>query len=329
MNHALRLAIASAFACTLAATTFVGTAFAETAEALFAKGEKAMERRDYDAACAAFATSYQMSDGKGALYKLAKCDDARGGRLATQLKNWKNVRDRFPEKPEIVSEAEKRISALTEQVAKVTIRRGAGVPAGLRAELDGRQAPFDEPIPVDAGKHSVVGTSPGDKPLLVDTFLKDGDKRTVELGPGKIRVDDGEVTPLPVPGPKTEETPSPRYPAEPPPSTFPWTTAGLVAGGVGIAGLAVFAISTPILAGASGDIDDACPDRVCTSQARADKASSAADSAEAWQVPNVVGLVVGIVGVGAGVTFLVIGAQSDAPMEVSVGPGHVGARGSF
>lgn len=304
-----------AFCTAVALATLSGAASAETAEEIFARAEKAMAKKDYETACPAFATSFQMSDGKGALYRLAQCEDARGGRLATQIKNWKEVRDRFADKADIVAEAEKRIAALSGQVARLTIKRGEGAPADLKVELDGHQTPLDEAVPVDAGKHSVVGTASGGQPMRVETFLEDGEQRTVELAPEKVALKDDRPPP-----PPTDESAG---------DGFPFTTAGFVAGGVGIAGLALFAISTPIIAGASSDIDDACgEDRVCTpTEARA--ADDAASTGETWQVPNIAGLVVGVVGVGLGVTFLVIGAQSDAPVEASVGPGRLDLRGTF
>lgn len=315
-----------ALSLALVGLTFAGPALAApTAEELFAKGEAAMKKKDYDTACTAFATSYQLSDGKGALYKLAQCDDARGGRLATQLKNWKEVRDRFPEKPEIVAEAETRIRELSGQVGKLTLRRGSQAPKDLRAEIDGRESPFDTPIPVDSGRRSISGTSPGGTPIRQDIIVRDGESQTVTIGPNG----GSEPTPPPPPPPPPPGGTS----GDATSSAFPWTTAGFVAGGVGVAGLAVFALSAAQLASASGDLDDLCPagsdgTRRC-SRADEQKAADLKSSGEAWQVPNVVGLVVGIVGVGAGVTFLVVGAQSDPSVEASIGPGHVGVRGAF
>lgn len=316
MNHA---SCVLALSVALAVTTLSGVALAQpTAEELYQLGEDAVKVRKFDEACAAFEKSYEMSDGKGALYGLAKCDEARGGRLATQLKNWKDVRDRFADKPSIVSEAEARIQALTGQVAKLTIRRSASAPADLRAEVDGRTAAFDEAIPLDAGKHSIVGTSGGAPPERVDAYLRDGEAKEIVL-PLAVK---------PLACPPGDESCAAVPPVEG--STFPWTTAGIVAGGVGLAGLVVFAISTPILAGASSDIEDACgADRRCPDAASSAKADAAASDAEAWQVPNIVGLIVGVAGVGAGVTFLVIGSQSDGSVEAAIGPGHVGVRGSF
>jgi hypothetical protein len=311
----MKLARGLALSVALALATPSGVASAETAEELFAKAEKAMDKKDYDTACAAFATSFQLSDGKGALYRLAQCEDARGGRLATQIKNWRDVRGRFADKADIVAEADQRLVALDAQVARITIRRGAGAPPDLKVELDGHASPLDEAIAVDAGRHTVVGTAAGASPMHIETTLRDGEQRTIELAPSQVSARDER--------PPTE------------PSTddegggLSFTTAGFIAGGVGIAGLTVFAISTPILAGASGDIDEACgEDRTC-SPSEARTAETAKSDAEGWQIPNAVGLVVGVVGVGLGVTFLVIGATEDAPVAAAVGPGNVTVRGAF
>lgn len=297
-------------ACLLAGSAIPRDASAQTAEELFSKAEAAENERDFETACPAFARSFQLSDAKGALYRLAKCDDARGGRLATQLGRWKSVRERFTDDAKVVAEADARIRALESKVARLTIQPAT---PDLTLELDGKSARGGEAIPVDAGSHEVVATSPTGGTSRKSLELTDGQVHTIEIGAAA----------------KANVTPPPRPPLEETAGGFPFTTAGLIAGGVGIAGLTVFAISTPILAGASSDIDEACgEDRMCTaSEARV--AEAARSDGEGWQIPNAVGLVVGAVGVGLGVTFLVLGATEDEPIEAAIGPGHVTVRGAF
>ncbi len=298
-------------------------ALARTPEQLFEDGRKAMDRKDYAAACPAFRRSFEASDSKGALYNLARCEDeGRAGHLATALKLWKYVRDRFGDQPDVISESERRIGVLEAKVARIIIKRAAGAPREMRVELDGQLAPLEVSIPVDAGKHSLSATAEGHASQRVEILLRDGDGRTVDLDPGRKLA----VTTTVVPA--AASAPNPPPPDEPEQAeeggTSTWTTAGFVVGGAGVVGLVLFAVSAPIILGAESELDDVCPSRTnCPPSA-----DEAAARGEAWIVPNAIGLVTGVLGVGLGVTFLVIGSQDEAA-EVGVRGDRIEVRGSF
>jgi hypothetical protein len=78
------------------------------------------------------------------------------------------------------------------------------------------------------------------------------------------------------------------------------TTAGWVVGGIGAAGLVTFGITAGMVAGACGLDDGVCP---------ADDESYVTG----LNVANLIGLIVGGVGVGTGVVLLVRGQSDDAP----------------
>lgn len=293
-----------------------------SAEQLFDQGQKAMARRDWGAACPTLRRSWERSAGraKGALYHLARCEDeARAGRLATSLALWREVYPLFVDQGDIQIEATDRIRVLEAKVARLSLRRGAGSPPSLRAELDGQPTKFDDRIPVDAGRHVVRALADGHAPAQQEIDVADGSSTTLDLQPGPSAGVTTTVVPV-GPSPTSGDPAAPHSEG----GGSGWTTAGWIAGGVGVAGIALFAISAVIISGAEGDIEDACEgDRTeCSAEA-----GEAADRGEAWMAPNAIGFGVGLVGLGLGVTFLVIGADDGA--QVAVRGDGVTLRGSF
>jgi hypothetical protein len=99
---------------------------------------------------------------------------------------------------------------------------------------------------------------------------------------------------------------------------------GMVAGGVGIAGLVVFGACGAVSSGKYRDLERACPTRTGCDPALEDEA----DAGETLQTVANVGLVVGAIGVVAGVTLYVLGSL-DEETEVALGPGSISIRGSL
>jgi hypothetical protein len=298
--------IAWSIAAALGLASVPGSAAAQqpTPEQLFEEGRRAMARGDYATACPSLRTSLEQSGSKGALYNLALCEDeGKAGRLATSLALWQRVRAEFADQPEIVREAETRIAELERKVAKLQFRLGAEAPADTSVELDGARAALDVDVPVDAGRHRVVVVAPHHEPRSSEVTIGDGEKQVIAVLPGSSTA--------PVPGGGTTVPPDESA------GGSGWTTAGFIAGGVGIAGIALYAISLPILFGVQDDIETRCPvvedEPICRTEEDEAFALDARNRGETWQVVNVVGLVTGIVGVGAGITFLAIGAGDDSP----------------
>ena len=117
----------------------------------------------------------------------------------------------------------------------------------------------------------------------------------------------------------------------------PWA---YVAGGVGVAGLAVFTIAGLVSQSTYSDLEDSCGNGPCSSQDDIDKI----DSGRSQQTIANVGLVVGLLGIGAGVTLFVLslgGNKSEAKTgqaralpptpkpELYIGASHAGLRGKF
>jgi hypothetical protein len=137
--------------------------------------------------------------------------------------------------------------------------------------------------------------------------------------------------------------PPPPPPTTPPPveeegGTSPLVPIGIATAGVGVAGFALFAIAGSMSNGTYSDLETLCGgERACPADRQAE-AADLQDSGSTEQTLANVGLIVGAVGVTAGVTMLVIGLSGDdggeetatAPStSIAVGPGFTGLRGRF
>ncbi len=182
---------------------------------------------------------------------------------------------------------------------------------GLRIERDR----WSEPIPVEPGLVSVQ----------VQAVDGQGDAQEVEVKVGEV----AEVA-LKIPAPLSEPTPEP----EPEPvapvrveidsDDAGLRLAGLLAGGVGLVGMAVF-VGCGVASNAKlDDLERACPGRTDCDPALRDDA----DTGDTLQTAANVGLVVGALGIAAGVTLYVLGSM-DEQSSVALGPGSIWIRGEL
>ena len=103
-------------------------------------------------------------------------------------------------------------------------------------------------------------------------------------------------------------------------------------GGVGVLGMGLFGVAGGLTLAAESELVDKCGENgPCTSAAD----DELVDSAQTKQTLANVGLIVGAVGLAAGVTFLVIdiagsgSSDGSAQTEFVVGPGFAGLQGRF
>lgn len=100
-----------------------------------------------------------------------------------------------------------------------------------------------------------------------------------------------------------------------------------VAGGVGVLGLATFAIFGAMASSTYNDLNHACGSGPCPSSKSSEISSGKTDETFAN-----VGLVIGALGVGAGVTLFVLSIPRGAPATSAgfvVSPGWAGVRGEW
>ena len=212
-----------------------------------------------------------------------------------------------------------QLGLLEPRVAKVVVSV-ADVPTGLSVTLDGH--PLEEkelgsPIVVEPGAHRVHATASEMAPVDRDVTVEAGESKTTVVIFKKLE----SAAPAPAEAAAT--------PADAPrPSGHPLRTAGLVAGGVGVAGMAVFTVAGLMAKGTFDRMSEVCGSSGCSSAA--DLASI--DTGRSQQTIANVGLVVGLAGLSTGALLVLLGSRSrsaDATSGVALSGAPGGASISY
>lgn len=212
------------------------------------------------------------------------------------------------------------------QEAEIALRGKVGrisitvPPASGAVTLDGRALrpdQLDAPIPVEPGPHRIE--TEGAAPRDVDVAA--GDTVAVDLTPAET-IDDGGGEP-----------------AGGGDDAGAWfienrRTIAYAAGGVGAVGMVLFGTFGGLTLAKESDLDSACgPQRICPPESQAD-----IDDGKTYQAVANAGLVIGVVGLAAGVGLFVWdvidegGSEEqarDPSLRFTVGAGHLGLEGSF
>jgi hypothetical protein len=297
----------------------------------FTAGKQAIDQKNWEKAALELRASLEVVNSPNARLVLARA-----------LRDSGSVADAWTEYGRTIAEA-KRLAAAEDRYAKT-----ADAAAAERADLEpklafvvvslahappdatlkagGRLVPAAEasgPIVVSAGAVDVVLSDADGKELARQTVSATvGQKTAVAL--------DAEPAP-PKSADVAEEKPDQPPPAEPPPETSGGSKLrpySYVVGGVGVAGLALFAIYGLIANSTYSDLQGACPNNVCPPGKQ-----SEIDSGRTQQTVANVSLVVGAVGLAAGGTLFVLSLSNNANKGPTTGlvvaPGYTGLHGSF
>src|SRR5688572_9468805 len=139
---------------------------ASRAETLFQEGCTLMKEGRLEEACAKLAESHKLEPAPGTLLNLARCHDEQG-KLATALKEYRDVRDRARTegRPDRQAAADDRIVDLEAKVNRLTIvvPKEAQMPS-LVLTLDAatvEASAFGTLLPVDRGAHQILATVDG------------------------------------------------------------------------------------------------------------------------------------------------------------------------
>lgn len=340
MTHVLPrtlLAIALAVGANGAATT----AFAQPAGAAqpsaadvkkatqtFGDGTKLFDQKKFDKALEQFKISYATVPSPNSHLYIARCMAQLG-----------QTREAYLEFDKVVVEAEERAKSdakyaptrdsakverdeLAAKLAFVTVSVKGG--EGGRVTVGGVEVPpgeWGKVVVVNPGAVDVILEKPDAPPVKQSLKLGAGDRRDVQLEAAA-----GPATPPP----KVEEP-------------QPTTSSGnkklrpfaYIAGGIGVAGLATFTIAGLMSQSTYSDLEDTCKGPCPPS--RADDVSSG----KTQQTIANIGLVVGAVGVAAGVTLFVLsttggsgaaaktGEAEGTRTALVVAPGYAGLSGKF
>lgn len=227
------------------------TARAQSAEAqeLFDEGRRALAAGDYTKACTKLEASERIERAVGTLLSLAECEEALG-KLASErlhLQEAASWADATHDPLNRGPLARKRFAEIDRRVPRLTLQRAAGASADTHVVRDGVDlgaAAFDAELPMDAGAHVIVAEAPGRASARYDVTLKEGERRTLVVGPAAA----GESAAAPASEPLGLSR----------------RTWAYVLGGVGVAGIAagtVFGLSTlSKWSAAQHDCGSGCPD---------------------------------------------------------------------
>lgn len=197
---------------------------------LFNRGKQLSAEGKHAEACPKFAESAKLDPRVGTLGQLAACEE-RLQHLVSARAHWQQAANLArAQGDQRLSLAEKELTRIDAMVPKVRIVIPSDAPREMTIRLDQLQVGLSSigvPIPLDPGSHTITVLVSG-KPAW---------NKTVQLRAN------GAVTPIEIPMlDENEDADAPAGPTAPPvagSSTGTMTTVGVVAGGVGIVGLAV------------------------------------------------------------------------------------------
>ena len=344
------VAVRALFVITSAATTVTSPAHAggasptalEKAKAkrAFERGQEQYKAGQFAEATAAFQESYDAVPDPKALLMLARVQ-RDGGELLKARSTCQKARDAA-----VAAEDKRQGNRATLDEIDQELRDIDGVlgfvsivlshaPPGTRVSIDGDDVTNDvgNPIRVEPGPLVVTAVAPDGIEKSANTTVKAGQTSQVTLSfpwSGKVGV---ALTPAP----QEEKEQEPALPSKKetePSGTRPShakRTLTWVAGGVGLAGIATFAVFYPLAGAKFDELEGACPQNHCDPGLESEK-----NTGKTFQTVANVGLVVGVVGLGAAVTLFVIGDGSGAAKsnqatrtKLELGLGRVALSGSF
>jgi hypothetical protein len=327
MRAMIRGAIAAAVGLSIGVSTTVAHAGNEVAaEALFVEAKKLAAQGKYAEACPKFAESNRLDRGAGTLIHLGDCyeknkqtasawatyKEAASAAQALGRRDWEKL-------------ASQRAQTLEGKLARLTIKVDPPSYA-LEVVRDGEKvtrASWNVAIPVDIGTHTVDASAPGYKPYKTTaTVRKDGE--SVEVAVPALEAEPAQAA---APKPDVQEKVSVKPPGADTASGSSQRTIGLVLGGIGVAGLAVGAVTGLMALGKSNDAKDACPnDGGCANR----DAVSASDDAKTFGLVSTIGFGAGAaLAIGGAVLFLTAPSAKTTSLHLSPRAGGLVLGGTF
>ena len=294
----------------------------EQAQARFGRGRQLFVDKKFKEALAEFEGSHDIVASPNARLYIAHCRRELGdlvaayeefGRAATEAKEHAAGDPRYAKTAEA---AERERDALAPKLGFVTVTVQNSTPE-TKLTIAGEEiksAAWSEAAPVLPGTSDIVAETPGRPAVHASVTLAAGEKK-------QANIDVGPAPPPPEPvqaaAPRHEET-NPRQGLR---------TVSFVAGGVGVVGLATFAVFGALATLTYNNLENECHGPCTTDH------SDQVSSGKTQQTVADIALGVGIVGAAAAVTLFVLSRpppKSDAPSAtVSMGPAWLGVRGTF
>lgn len=293
---------AAAVAVLLSAATRARADGAGDAERLFREGVRLRDAGDFTAACPKFADSFALEPAPGTLVNLGDCE-ARIGKLVAASEHFKLALAGFPKGDKRRELVAQKAAAIEPRIAHLTIKLAPTVPESARLTRGG--APVDRKevgvaIAVDPGNLAVVVSAAERQDAVYAMVLSEGDTKEVLVDVG-APVETKVV--VVAPPPPTEKAPAS--------GSSGLRTTGYVVGGVGIASVAVGAVTGIMAMGKASDVKQHCNTQTyaCDSQGL-----DAAHAGDVLAPVSTITLIAGAVLVAGGVTLVVISGKKKEPV---------------
>lgn len=309
-----------------------------TAEALFETAVSLMEAGSYAEACPKLEASQRLDSGLGTLLFLGECYE-KLGRTASA---WATFREgesiaQGRGDGERAAIAKERWAALEGRLSKLEIEVSAeGRIAGLEIKQDGALVPEESwglALPVDPGEHLIEASAPGRRPWSKRITVAEGSSVAL-LIPGLESAPEEEAPAAPAAATRTVEAPVADGGAD---EGSTQRTAGIVAGGIGAAGVIVGSVfGLRAISRNSRSLDECAPDDPtrCTPAGK-----ELRDQAFRAATVSTVGFIAGGVGLATGIALYLTAPSSEAAstairelrLGTTVGAGTTGLslEGSF
>lgn len=300
--------------------------------ALFDKGLKDMLAGRYKTGCPALAESFRLDPEPGTLFTVAECQ-RKQGKLATALAHYDDYLRLFarmtPDQQQQqrgrdkVSKTER--DALASVVPRLTLHLPADAPASTIVKLQGRR--LEGPslgiaLPIDPGSYTLTTQIPGGPEHEQQVSMAKGEHKDITL-----EVDRANAPSKP---PAAVPLHQPRPAPEPEQGRASSKTWAYIAGGVGVAGIALGSVTGILALGKKATVDSQCSGTVCNAEGK-----QAADSGKSLALVSTVGFGVGAAGlVTAAVLLLTLPSPSrhagiSPAAELGASGGWLGAKGRW
>jgi hypothetical protein len=281
------------------------------AEALFREGRGLLERGDVAKGCAKLEASLALVRRASTVLNLADCDERRG-QLGRAIARWQEGIALLPAADMRVGVARERLASVRKRVPRLSLRLEARLPAGARVELDGAplaESEVEGDHQLDPGPHVVVVVAPHHADARSELVLGEGERRPLVLALG---ASDGTAPP---------------EAAAPSRGTTGVAAAGFVVGGLGLAGLAVGAVTGGLTIAKKNVVDDNCSP-TCNDASR-----EAATAGKALSAASTVSFIAGGALTVTGIVLVAVGSKRTPTTTLAAAPGPGGTlvtmRGSF
>ncbi|WP_394820907.1 hypothetical protein [Pendulispora albinea] len=303
----------------------------EQAQSLFLRGKERFDQKAFREALEAFRASLGVVNSPNTRLYVGRCLHETGdplgayvefGRAAIEAREAAATDGRYKL---TADEAAAERDGVQSELGFVTVRlNGADAATQLRIAGHRVRAPLSRGAAGGAGDTNAEAwpVLPGTVEVVVERDGADISRRTIKVARGAR-----ETVQIDVPPP-----PSPKAPARAAGGddrTF--RTLSLIAGGVGLAGMATFTVAGLQAKSTFDDLDMRCNGTRC----REDVSSDISHGTTMQTIANV-GLVVGVVGIAAGVTLFVVGeskrsssSSSRAALSVITTGNGIAVRGAL